>query len=393
MKLRIHESLAQQPELSPIAFSTLSHQALFQQRFERHGNVIHRSENEDRLLSEIHVVSNLLKRSSEPLFYIESLPNGRARVRASDLGTRLIKIASGKWEKLQEDYPVHNLSPYIRCFKRLGKFYVFKFDRLESYFNCSTFLKVAKLIAKAANRAVFGLRKFLRLPSMKKAQESFGRSANENFKNFVQTYEWIRQEHTEVVNLRFDTHMREQGALPYKFGDQLRLNHLNYLRGCRTRFHRWLKDRFGSDLLIYAWTLEYGRESAFHHHYVVTLKPRGNEEHIALVEEIGRKWEAITKGSGWIHNCNTHWRTYLYGALGLVRLDDREVIKGLHFIAAYLTLAAVFVKLKLPKRAFGMGGNYPEEEPIPKAGRPLKAFFVPIAITSAEGRAGYVNFL
>ncbi|MNL73418.1 hypothetical protein D3C87_1988750 [compost metagenome] len=77
-------------------------------------------------------------------------------------------------------------------------------------------------------------------------------------------------------------------------------------------------------------------------------------------------------------------------------MDNPEVIKGLHFIAAYLTLAAVYVKLKVPMKVgtFDKGGKYPKKAPILKAGRrPLKKPLVPIAITAAEGRARFVNFL
>jgi len=144
--------------------------------------------------------------------------------------------------------------------------------------------------------------------------------------------------------------------------------------------------------------LEHGRETGLHYHYKVILKPRGNGDHVELVEEIGRKWAAITCGLGSIYNSNRNRNNYRFRALGLVRLNDPNVITGLQLFASYLTLAGVYVKLRVQAGVdtFGKGGIMGGDgrRSISKVGRPPKRLSpFPIAISAAQGRARYVNFM
>lgn len=380
----------------PTKLKALSFKALYQQRIEPVGSAVHCADIEAHLIYNMHEMAPKLSRSIEAPFYLEKCADGMAKIRCTKIGQLLMEIAGADFVKLRLDWPVHEFSPIVNGFMKFQKLVPKRIFPLKANFNSLLPLKIAEEIMELANRLALALRKYLKRPAIRSAKEGFGRSALDNFEELIWILQWISEEHTEVVILRFDTHYREEGAKPYELGNPPRIEHLDEYRECRERFHRWIRDKFGDDLLLNAWALEYGRETAFHHHYLLVLKPRGNDDHVGLVDEIGRKWSAITKSLGSIHNGNEHRNDQRYPALGLVRLDHQDVITGLHYIVSYITLAGVYVKLDLEEtiKAHGKGGNYPEESPITKLGRPSsRRSPIPIAITHAQALSRYVNFL
>jgi hypothetical protein len=374
----------------PKKLKVLSFQNLYRQPAESAG----RTDVNARLLYRIHEMASKLIRSSEPLFYLEKRPAGQGAVRCTKVGDLLLQVASGNFTQLCADWPIHKFSPIVRGFMELLALLTAQTYYFRAYFNKPVSLDAARVTVDFSNRCASTLKKYFTRPVIKSANDRFRRSADDNFDELAGILQWISKEHTEVVVLRFDTGYREEGATPYKLGDPPRIGHLDEYRECRKRFHRWIKDKFGVDLLLCAWALEYGREKSFHQHYLVALKPRGNNDHVGLVEEIGRKWNVITKSLGSIHNCNAQRSDYRYPAIGLVRMDHPQVIIGLRYIASYITLAEAYVRLDLGKRidAHGKFGNYPEEATI-KPTRPRSSFSpIPIAITHAQARSQYVNF-
>lgn len=372
------------PKLKELSFKNL-----FREPIEYAG----RSDAGIRLLYRIHEMASQLIRSSKPLFYLEKISEREGMARCTKLGDLLIGIAQSDFTRLLADWPIHKFSPIVRGFLKLFELLMVQTNSIGGYFAIVS-LDAARAAVNCANRYASTLKKYLGRSVIKSANERFRRSALDNFDELAGILQWISKEHPEVVVLRFDTGYREEGATPSKLGDPPRTGHLDKYRECRKPFHRWIKDRFGEDLLLCAWAFEYGREKLFHQHYLVVLKPRGNKDHVELVDEIGRKWSAITKSLGSIHNCNARRSDYRYPALGQVRLDHPQVIIGLRYIESYLTLAEAHARFDLGVRikAHGKFGNYPEEATI-KPARPRSSFSpMPIAITYAQAQSQYVNF-
>lgn len=376
----------------------LAEQALFQQRIERNENKVSKANVQDRLLSKLRELGPILRARTTASFVVEQTNDGCARIRCADDDIRqLVALASGDHAKLATDYPCYEFYPGYRQLLKLLKL-------LKGYFSPDAYLNIkhppqnAAEIAEFADRLVKVFCKVLRRRWVKKIQANFERSACDNFQGLLKNTAAIAERYSAVVVLSFATLFRPAGSVPVEYGDEPQLGHLPEFLMHRTRFHRWLRKRFKSDLLLYAWTVEHGRETGLHKHYEVILKPRGNEDHVELVEEIGRKWASITCGLGSIHNGNRSRSNYRFRALGLVRMDDPSVITGLQLIASYLTLAGVYVKLRVRAGVdtFGKGGLLGGDgrQSIPKAGRPPKRPSpMPIAISAAQGRARYVNFM
>lgn len=275
MKPNILDRNARRAKNPPFKQSALSRLALYQQRFDRSDEKVRRADIQHHALSKIHDLVPAMKISCKAPFFVKSLPSGLVKVCCTILGEKLLELAKVDFLKLIEDYPAQKFSPFIRRFIKFSKLVPEALNDVKMYFNCGVPLELAQIVLKDANRLALAIFKRLSSPRIKTVQESFGRSANDNFQGLLQVIEWIAQTRTEVVILRFDTHMREQNARPYKFGDAPRLGHLDYYLACRRRFHRWLTDRFDEDLLLYAWALEYGHDSALHQHYLVRRPCRG----------------------------------------------------------------------------------------------------------------------
>lgn len=377
----------------------LAEQALFRQRIERNQKMIFKNNVDDQILSQLRGLMPVLKKRVAPAFGIEQVRDGFARVRcAGDDVSKLLLVLSKDHVQLAAGYPCYIFFPVYRemlKLLRLAQLGRFSFDwYLKSTFS----IEEAIEIAEHANRFVEVFIKVMKRPLVKKAQENFERSANDNFQRLLNNIAAVSERYSDAVVLRVDTFLNSKDSEPVKYGDHPVFGRLHELLACRKRFHAWLRKRFKRDLLLYAWTLEHGRESGLHHHYLIILKPRGNEDHVNIVNEIDDKWSTITLGLGWAFNGNEARHKQRYKALGLVSLRDPNVITGLQLIASYVTLAGVYVKLDVGADVdtFGKGGIMGGDDPqvYLKAGRPPKRTpRFPIAISAAEGRARYVNFI
>lgn len=377
----------------------LAGQALSHQRIERNGKTIYKHSGDDKTLSQLRELMPVVKKRSTAAFVIEQTRDGLARVHCADSDIRkLLSVLTKDHVQLAADYRCYIFFPVYRellkllCLVQSGRY------ALDWYFKCTFSIEEATDIVNLANRLVEVFIKVMKRPLVKKAQENFERSASDNFQGLLRNVAAIAERHSDAVVLRIDTYYQPADSVPVKDGDEPQLDHLPELLAARKRLHAWLRKRFGRDLLLYAWALEHGRERGLHHHYVIILKPRGNEDHVNIVHEIGDKWSTITMGLGSIHNGNEVRHKQRYKALGLVSLGDPSVITGLQLIASYLTLAGVYVKLNVGTGAdtFGKGGIMGGDDPqvYPKAGRPPKRSpRIAIAISAAEGRARYVNFM
>ena len=102
------------------------------------------------------------------------------------------------------------------------------------------------------------------------------------------------------------------------------------------------QDTCFSDLHGYAWALEHGVSKGYHCHLLLMYD--GNEHHrdYELGEWVGKCWEQITHGCGYIFNCNhpDYMDTYkAMGTLGIGMIHrdvEHEVFNFLNYAAPYL---------------------------------------------------------
>lgn len=394
-----HDVRAQNTHSSEDEFNAMAKLALRQRAIEwtlkddehpEQGLQVGRAKAHDRIISLLHDLAREVMHPSEPSFFAEH-GKTRSMVRCTPLGQQLLDAARADFYQIQADYPLHNFSPVYKVFARLRRCLP---SYPASYFDRSCSAEVADQTVVTALRFVKALRRALGRESVKTANENFRRGAMDNFNGLSDSVGWLAQRRKDVICLRFDLYERAAGSEPVKLGDTASLDGLDEFMACRERFHRSLHRRFGKKLLGYFWALEYGRESKYHVHYFVMLDPRGNEDHVGLVDVLGEKWVSLTEGHGYIYNGNAHADRQTYPALGRVNLDDPQTITGLQFLMSYLTLAGLFVKLDVNKRFRTFSkGRFPKG-PLRKAGRPQDR--VPdsrLKITVAQARANFMKFI
>lgn len=321
----------------------------------------------------IHKVAKAIAVNTDPAVVLIAEANGLVKMMPTALGEQLARAFETDFVLIHEEYQLYVFSPVFMLMQRVARLFSTKF---RNYLNKPFALKDAEKQVRKAECVIGILRRSLNNPELKQAQQNFRRNAIANFNGLCDGFDWLAERHEEeVVVLRFDLFLRALGSKPVKFGEKPDLALLDEFHALCTRFQRFMSHHFGKALLLgFAWTLEHGRESGFHKHFVVVLRARGNEDHIAVVEQLIRKWERLTGGRGHAHNSNKDGARRHRRAVGLVNLRDPQVAAGLRRIAAYFTLAGLFVKLDVPQSFDTFGkGRFPKEPlPVGLAGRPNK---------------------
>jgi len=252
-------------------------------------------------------------------------------------------------EDAVEEYSRYQVSPIIDFARRLNYAYIRLHCRGDEY---EPNENRAKFIANRRNRVARAAKAQLANTALRDSQKNFERTARENFKELTNKIDRLALSHDVVVALRFDLHDLENG-IQGKVTDEDYVASFLRFRSDTKKHRELLKKRFKDDLLGLTWALEYGHERGFHMHYLVFVKPAGNEDHVYAVEQIGQEWEAITGGRGSCYNgnkeCNA--RFMRYRASGRIQFNDRKAIEGLRFIAAYFTLAGLYIKLQVNGRS------------------------------------------
>lgn len=306
-----------------------------------------RTDDHDRAISQLHQIAKEILRPRHPLFSIEHDLRRGSWVRRSPLGARLLGVFRTDFDRIQMDYPLHKFSPVMMIFMKFRHLLPFN---PASYFDLLMPRLAAEQIYEVAVRVLRLLQRMLQRPSLRRLTNNFRRKAIDNFNGLIDSIDTLSQRRVSVTALRFDLYYRRAGSRPVKFGDQPDVQILDELMSLRERFHRSLDRRFGGELLGYAWVLEFGRERGFHFHYLVFLKHGVPGDDIDLVELLEAKWKELTSGRGELDNVNARRRGFRYPAVGRIRLDDPQVVKGLQFLVSYMTLAPLFVKLEIQER-------------------------------------------
>lgn len=320
-------------------------------------------------IAAIHKAAKAVCADAGPVVVMTVATNGLAKLTATTLGKVLLGAFRNDFELIALEYQLYHFSPVYMLMRRFRRFLP---KNLPSDLNMTLPTAEAEKLVFWMERVVDILRRRLKRPELKQAQQNFRRNAIANFNGLCDALDWLAQMHSWVMVLRFDLFMRAEGSQPPKFGDKPDISLLDEFRSSCKRFHLSVDRQFDEGCLGYAWTLEHGRESGFHKHYVVILKLDGDKDHVAIVDGLARKWEKLTGGRGWLHNCNSDPARYLRRAVGVVDLHDPETVEGLRYIAAYFTLAGLYCEVdrSLVPCAFHPG-RFPKG-PVRTTGRPHK---------------------
>ena len=320
--------------------------ALHEQSLSRYGRVT-KLQRSHKTLSSLPRAGKAVCQKSKELLEFKEAPGGRKTIQPTKTGWIVINALSIDFLQVQEEFTLYRLSPITLLFMWLVNLLPWGWKK-----SLGAPLTVDKAFdaMQFANRLIAILRRKLERPAFKKAEANFRKSARDNFNNYFDAIARVAQSNETVVSIRFDLYYRASNSQPARLGDPASVETLDPFLALCGEFQEYLSDHFGKDLLHFAWAFEHGREGGFHKHYHLLLRPGGNEDHARVVDGLAQKWQTMTLNQGWMHNGNRFSSTYPHKALGIVRLDDPEVIEGLRRIVSYFTLAGLFVKLDVPGR-------------------------------------------
>lgn len=343
--------------------------ALTARRRERHvDGKMYLVETYDRPLYNLSQLSTKAARTNMPLLTIETSASGKVSIKFTELGEMAKAVLKADWPMLIGTYCHHKLSPVLKFFLQLLRF--FPLETLVTHTKGPMSLIEAQRFEKAAARVLAIVRKRLRSAQMKRAVDNFSRNARNNFGSFMNGVDWLAERHRHVVSVRLDLFLDNPPQPPLPLGVKPDIKVAARLISLRERFMRWLRETYQGSLLTTAWALEHGRHRGYHIHFWAVFTPDSTKAVKVLAEVLGQKWKDMTGGSKDCYfNCHEKVNEYRYRMIGHIDFQNPNTIMGVRALCAYFTAANLFVKLDLGgQRTFGMKGfpNGPLKKPGPK---------------------------
>ncbi len=319
---------------------------MHEQRLERldKSTVVHHSH---KTLSLMPQAAKAVRQKNVPLLVLEEVRGNRKLINVSEMGKSVVNALSVDFFQVRQDFILYRVAPIVLLFMWFASLLPAGWKKV---LGVPLPAHEAEMVMNLAQRLIRVLRWKLKRRIFKNAEANFRKSAIDNFNNYFDAIERVADSHVEVVSIRFDLYYRGLNSAPARLDEAASTASLDDFLALCEKFQNYMRAHFGEDLLHFAWAFEHGRETAFHKHYHLTLRVPGNEDHVGIVDVLSWQWEKMTQGLGYTHNCNRYRLSYPFQALGVVRLDDPEVIEGLRRIVPYFTLAGLFVKLHVPQR-------------------------------------------
>ena len=117
------------------------------------------------------------------------------------------------------------------------------------------------------------------------------------------------------------------------------------------RLKKYVSDRYMGRYIGYAVKFEYGRQRGVHMHTLLFFDGSEVRQDVTIAKAIGEHWRlSVTAGGGTYSNCNApgHLKNMRYPAVGTFQQFDERTLKGLRYIANYLTEQDLAVRFAVP---------------------------------------------
>lgn len=117
------------------------------------------------------------------------------------------------------------------------------------------------------------------------------------------------------------------------------------------RLKKYVAERYMTSHVGYAVKFEYGETRGVHMHTLLFFNGSVVRKDVKMAKAIGEYWKAsVTAGRGTYSNCNApeHLKRMRYPAVGTFHQFDERTLKGLGYIASYLTEQDLVVRFAVP---------------------------------------------
>ncbi|MDR5900324.1 inovirus-type Gp2 protein [Halomonas vilamensis] len=221
-------------------------------------------------------------------------------------------------------------SPYIERF--LWAFSSCPYLREAGFFQPPTMnLKMAEQTVMALNQRLSAWQQSLKQPTFTDECYRHRRNSLKNYRRFTDLIQALFACYSRLMVLRVDLSYTQQDT-PY----------IDY---ATARFHReQLSHAFTThplftDMVGYAWKLEWRPEKGFHYHMLFFFDGHRCQRDILHAQQIGEFWkQSITGAQGLYYNCNLDAENrYKNNAMGIINYHDIEKQQGLADTAKYLS--------------------------------------------------------
>jgi hypothetical protein len=335
------------------------------------------NERKGQEVSLVNTYARRLANQTQPLFKLERFAGGWAPKEVND-GVMFHVLRKIEFADIRDQFRHHRQSPFFEVIeselKNLEELHGKNFIDL-------LFERSNKVTAETNLEAVLYICRQLqtRLKDAKARQSNFVRAATKNYRSLIACLQAAMRKRVRMTIGRIDLSYAKGVSQIFAPEGAEDVISLKILQEHRDAFSAHLEETFKGALIDYTWIIEHGADRQWHLHCLILLDQAKHHQDVNIVRALGEHWKrAITKGLGHYWNCNAHKSLYTFPALGAVNVNDEVVRKGLRFIAAYFTLAGLFVKLDLPKGTRVLGGTVRNKTRETRVGRPSACNSIPL---------------
>ncbi|WP_374354210.1 inovirus-type Gp2 protein [Thermomonas sp.] len=201
---------------------------------------------------------------------------------------------------------------------------------------------VLDIDAKAIKACVAAIRKEASTPMFRKRRSKHLKHVRRNTESLLNYIDELFERWGTLLVIRLDIGYRREFQ-----GPETGAVNLSYtqVREHREKFMDYVRSKAFPGLLRgFAWSLEMGRTSSFHHHMLLFIDGSESRKDVLLARMLGEHWQnVITDKQGRYYNCNAdhHDRS----GVGMIRHWNSEKLTNLkEVVAPYLTKADYLIR-------------------------------------------------
>lgn len=318
-------------------------------------------------LSFIHRTAKQLTSNPTTLFDKKPLRDGLWQIACkTPTAKRFLDAISTPFQSIVDQYHQHQISPIFHSFECVARRIPTPWREIVSTPHTG---EVIDRVVRRLNVATKVLVARLKSQRMRSAYSAFRRNAQKGFHSIVGYFQKCMSKRSNLTIIRIDLHLPESGT---QSTDQGTLADATAkIKSLRNDFTNHIRSKLNDGLIGYLSKVEIGATRGPHIHFVILLDAALHQQDVNIARHLGEEWKKnITKGKGNYFNCNANKHIYRHKSIGRVNTNDEEVITGLRFIAAYLTLGELYVKAKFPDSFRSLCKGLPPRPGNQNGGRP-----------------------
>lgn len=293
-------------------------------------------------LSDIHrLASCIVKGRNVNKFKLEKTKDGHIIKPVDNMSRECLRNLTSDLSAYRSAFPGYDLTPTFKAFETVAM-------RFQELWRAHEPMPepFAKVMLRYVTSAVNCLQRRLRTEKNKASNSNFRRNAQKQFHRVLDYINACFQKRANLLSLRLDLSIKIPKSEPHS--QQILPKDVTFklIHKYRAAFTKHVINTFGKGLVGYISKLENAPLKGFHIHFLILLDGSMHQQDLVINKMLKAHWEdKITNGCGFCFDVNRqNQRKYSYPAVGKIHAEHPDVQLGMFFIAAYFTLAEMYVK-------------------------------------------------